>query len=133
MPKPPPLKLRVLDDLFAICQLDREQAVPEWVQSSPFYSVSHTDRELSIICSEDCLPAGIRAEKGWRCLRIADPYPLDFSLIGILASLLGPLAAAGIPILAVSTYDTDYVLIEDEQLNAALRVLEQHGFEIVQP
>lgn len=73
-------------------------------------------------------PAGVRCEGGWRVFKLQGPF--DFALAGILASVLGPLAAAGIPILAISTFDTDYVLVKEENAGAAARALEAAGHEL---
>jgi len=74
------------------------------------------------------VPADVLCEKGWRCLKVDGP--LDFSLTGILTSLAAPLSAAGISIFAISTYDTDYLLLKEEQLDSAIRTLQQYGHHI---
>ncbi len=80
---------------------------------------------MSIVCEESFVPEDVKSEMGWRCLRIEGP--LDFGLTGILLKIAEPLAQAGIPILAISTYDTDYVLVKDAALPDAARVLTKHG------
>jgi hypothetical protein len=87
--------------------------------------VTRTPDELSVVADEAAVPAGVRAERGWRALQVAGP--LDFNLTGILASLAYPLARAGISLFAVSTFDTDYVLIKEDKLHDALAALQAAG------
>ncbi len=119
------LSLSVLPQRFAICQLDPEYAIPDWLSQHSFWSVTRTDEELSIVLPEESVPPGWEAEKGWRCLKVLGP--LDFSLTGILASLSAPLAEAGISIFAISTYDTDYLLVREWDLDKARSVLSESG------
>jgi hypothetical protein len=122
------LQLGVLPALFAVCRLGPEEPVPQWATAGDFSSFSRTADELSIVCREDVVPAGVRCQRGWRCLRVAGP--LDFALVGVLASLLVPLAAAGISVFAVSTFDTDYLLIPDADLPRATEALQRAGHTI---
>jgi hypothetical protein len=87
--------------------------------------VTRTDEELSIVLPEDSVPMDWKAERGWRCLKVLGP--LDLGLVGILASLTSPLAEAGIPIFALSTYDTDYLLVHDADLARATGALSLSG------
>jgi hypothetical protein len=119
------LKMTVLPDLFAVCRLEGGSTIPEWATAGSFFSVTGSPEELSILCPEDRVPQDCKAERGWRGLRVEGP--LDFSLIGVLASLTAPLAARGISIFAVSTYDTDYLLVRSGQLEAAREVLREVG------
>ncbi|NLW62925.1 MAG: ACT domain-containing protein [Syntrophomonadaceae bacterium] len=123
-----PQKLSIMKDTLAICRLDKDALLPQWALRSSFFSCTRTDSELSIVCSQEDMPANILCEKGWRCLRVEGP--LDFSLTGILASLAAPLSAAGISIFAISTYDTDYLLVKEEQLGSAINTLRQYGHHI---
>ena len=115
-------------DALAICKLDKDAPPPQWAQRGSFFSCTRTHSELSIVCPQKDVPANIPNEKGWRCLKVEGP--LDFSLTGILASLVVPLAAAEICIFAISTYDTDYLLVKEEQLSSAILVLRQSGHHI---
>ncbi|OGV90953.1 amino acid-binding protein [Microgenomates group bacterium RIFCSPLOWO2_01_FULL_46_13] len=115
------LSLSVLPQKLAICRLDKDTQIPSWVEGDDFFSVTKTDDELSIVCSENLVPSDIKTEKDWRAFKVAGP--LDFSLTGILASLANPLAAVGISIFAVSTFDTDYLLVKSDKLDEAVRVL----------
>jgi uncharacterized protein len=88
---------------------------------SGFFSLTQTTDETSIVCREELIPDDCRHEKGFRLLKIEGP--LVFSLTGILSSLLSPLAAAGIAVFTISTYDTDYLLIKEDKLNEAISAL----------
>ena len=87
-----------------------------------------TDAELSVVCDEGAVPEGVRAERGWRALRLRGPIP--FEETGVLAGLLAPLAEAGVSIFALSTYDTDVVLVKDRQLAAAVGALRAAGMAV---
>jgi hypothetical protein len=119
------LALTVLPGRFAICRLAAEAATPAWAQRGSFVSVTRTADELSIVCPEVEPPAGVAAQGGWRCLRVDGP--LDLGLIGVLASIVEPLADARISVFAVSTYDTDHVLIRGELLASAVETLRSVG------
>ena len=122
------LSLTVLPETFAVCRLTPNDAVPAWATASSLFSITRTADELSIVAPESSTPAGVRAERGWRALKLAGP--IDFSLTGVLASSLDPLAAAGIGIFAISTFDTDYVLVRTESLETAIAVLRAAGHTV---
>ena len=121
-----PLTLTLLPDVYAICRLESSAAVPAWaLGATGFVSITRTGDELSIVCAEASVPDGVQSARGWRCLCVAGP--LDFALVGVLASLVAPLAAVGISIFAISTYDTDYLLIRQLDIAAALHELHVAG------
>jgi hypothetical protein len=93
-----------------------------------FFSVTRTPAELSAVCDVAALPSGVKAEAPWSMLAVRGP--LDFSITGVLAGLATPLAAAGISIFAISTYDTDYVLVRNDDLDRAVRALRDAGHNI---
>lgn len=115
------LSLQFLEHTYAICQLDLGAPIPTWALAGDFFSITRTAEELSVVCLEEAVPLEVCCEKGWRCLKVDGP--LDFSLSGILASLTAPLAAAGIPLFAVSTYNTDYILVKAKDVNRAKAML----------
>ncbi len=119
------MTLVLLPDVVAVCRLAANEAVPGWGVNGRFWSVTRTAVELSVVCAEALVPEGVRVERGWRVLKVVGP--LDFSLTGILASLAQPLADAGVPIFALSTFDTDYVLVKQEKVETAVSVLRQCG------
>ena len=119
------LYLKVIPGVFSIHRLAPDAAVPEAILASGFFSVTRTDEELSILCREDLPVDSPRREGGWACIKVAGP--LDFSLTGIMARLAGLLAGAGISLFAVSTFDTDYLLVRGDQLALAVEALESGG------
>ena len=119
---------------LAVCRLASDARIPVWALESGFFCVVRTRDELSIVCGEDVctedrLPDGTTAESGWLALKLEGPFP--FSMTGVLASFLQPLAEAQIPIFAISTFDTDYVLIKRENLEQAVAALGTAGHEKV--
>lgn len=124
----PALTLSLLPDTLAVCRLAPDAEVPAWAWTGEPASVTRTRDELSLVCREDAVPEGVRAESGWRCLKVQGP--LDFALTGIMAALTAPLAAAGISVFAVSTFDTDYLLVKAENLDRASVALRGAGHRV---
>jgi hypothetical protein len=122
------LNLAWLQGAFAVCRLTADAPLPTWATAGEFLSITRTAGELSIVCPEEAVPQGVQCERGWRCLRVAGP--LEFSLVGVLASLAVPLAEAGISIFVVSTFDTDYLLVKEEKQQQAAEVLRQAGHTV---
>jgi hypothetical protein len=122
------MHLSILNGTFAICRLLPGDPLPAWLPMGGFVSFTRTDEELSVVCSETVVPEGIRSERGWRILKVQGP--LDFSLTGILASLSGVLADANISLFAISTFDTDYLLVLEAQLEQAVAVLGRSGHSV---
>lgn len=122
------LTLILLPETFAVCRLAPDATIPPLPLSASLVSVTLTREELSLVVPEDATPEGAQIEGGWRALRVAGM--LDFALTGVLASLAAPLADAGISIFAISTYDTDYLLIPATNLTAALGALRAAGHSI---
>ncbi len=124
------LKLLVLPGGYAICRTPPTEGIPQVpVGSNEFWSLTQTSDELSLICPERHVPGDIRAEPGWRVLKLDGVFA--FTETGILASVLGPLGQAGIGILAISTFDTDYVMVKAERLANAIEVLQEAGHVVV--
>jgi hypothetical protein len=96
-----------------------------------FTSITRTADELSVVCSESAVPQGAECETGWRILKIEGP--LDFALTGILLSVAKPLADAGVSIFTVSTYDTDYVMVKEQDIDKAMRALTAAGHRVRTP
>lgn len=120
-----PLTFSVLEETFAVSRLEPDAAVPAWALDGAFFTVSRTADELSVLCEARFVPGDVRSEGGWRALKLHGPF--DFALTGVLASFLAPLANARVGIFAVSTFDTDYVLVKDERLGDALSALQDAG------
>jgi hypothetical protein len=124
------MRLEVLPGEFTIVRLDASAALPGWIEpAAEFLSITRTRDELSTVCESSRVPADLPvetpAERGWRCMKVEGP--LDFSMTGVLASLAEPLARAGIPIFAISTFDTDYLLVKAVNVEAAIAALESAG------
>ena len=104
---------------YAVVRLAGDAAVPEWATRGDFTSITRTADELSIVCPMENLPRGIHSPHRWQCFQLQGPFP--FSQTGILLSFIAPLSGAGIPIFAISTFATDYVLIQHEFADLALQ------------
>jgi uncharacterized protein len=125
----PALKLKILPGRLAVCRLEAEAALPGDLFTQPFFSLTRSGEELSLVLPEDRAPVGAKVEPGWRALQVEGP--LDFSLTGILAGLAAPLARAQVSLFAISTYDTDILLVRADDLAKAVRILEENGYIIV--
>jgi hypothetical protein len=122
------LRLSVLEERFAVCRLGPGAEIPPWSTSAPFFCVTRTPDELSVVCPEERVPAGITCECGWRAFKLEGPF--DFGLVGVLASVVAPLVESEVGILAMATYDTDYVLVQESQLYHAMAALRERGHEV---
>lgn len=120
------LTLDLFHEKFVICRLSPSSSLPSWAFNGPFISITKTDEELSIITLDnEQVPQDIKCERQWRCFKLRGPFP--FTMTGVLLSILTPLAKAEVSILAVSTFDTDYVLVKEKHLTMAVDVLKQSG------
>jgi hypothetical protein len=124
----PILSMRLLPLRYAVVQLEADAALPAWWPSTGLRHASWAADELSLVCEETCVPAEVRSQRGWRALKLQGPFA--FELTGILLAVLQPLADAGVGIFALSTFNTDYVLVQDDALAAALAALRAHGHQI---
>jgi hypothetical protein len=116
------LKFRQLLGTYAIVRLAPDTPVPDWATNGEFTSITRTTEELSIVCPSENLPPVVESSHRWICLKLEGPFP--FSLTGVLLSFIEPLSSKGIPIFAISTYDTDYVLVQEEYAAATLQALD---------
>ena len=123
------LNLLLLKDKFSVCRLAPGEKAPAWAMSGgEFTSVTRTADELSVVCPEGAAPKGTKCESAWRLFKIEGP--LDFALTGILVAVGKPLADAGVSIFAVSTYDTDYVMVKEQNVEKAVRALAVAGHHV---
>lgn len=129
MPTPTDLPLYILPDRLAVCRLPVEAPFPDWARPGDLLALIRTRDELSITCPERFVPPEARAERGWRAIQVQGP--LEFVLTGVLASIAAPLALAGISIFALSTFDTDYVLVKEDALDRAVAALTGEGFLVL--
>src|SRR5246127_4639247 len=122
------LKFRRLAGPYTIVRLAPDAPVPAWATEGEFTSITRTPEELSIVCPAKNPPAEIDSPHHWMCLKLEGPFP--FSQTGVLLSFIEPLSSKGIPIFAISTYDTDYVLVQEEWAGAALTELQNAGHDL---
>ena len=125
----PTLTLSILPHRYAVCRLDPNGAIPPWaLLGDDFVSLTRTRDELSVVCMQENVPQSAQAERGWYCAKVEGRF--DFSLAGIHVSLAVPLADAGISILTVATYETDHLLIQEQDLERTIEVLEAAGHHV---
>ena len=122
------LILTLLEERLAVCRLDAAAEVPGWATGGSAFSVTRTAYKLSVVCPAEFVPAGVKCEKGWRAFELGGPF--EFSEVGILSAVATPLAEAGVGIFAVSTFDTDYVLVKEGWLDPATDALRARGNEV---
>jgi len=121
----PAFSCQVVKGRFGIYRMGPKEPIPTWALSARFFSITRTEQELSLVCEEDKVPPGINQESGWRCLRVVGPIP--FSMVGVIASLTAPLAKQGVSVFVVSTFDTDYLLVKENQFESAINTLKSEG------
>lgn len=133
VPKRALVPLVVLDNRLAICRFGPDQPLPSWAPKGKgeFFSATRTPQELSIIVAESRVPGDVKCERNWRLLMVQGP--LDFSLVGIIAGLSGTLADANVSIFALSTYDTDYLMVKQADLERAVAALREAGYTVSRP
>jgi hypothetical protein len=119
------MNLLMLPGIYSVCRLNPDEQEPDWKFGKAFRSITRTGSELSILCSSDLVPEEIEHEHGWRGIEVEGP--LAFSQVGVLAGLLQPLADAQIPVFVVSTFQTDYIFVKEQQLSDATKTLESTG------
>ena len=118
----------MLPQTFAICRLGPDETIPSWLLALGMWSATRTHDELSLVLPQDQVPAEWQAERGWRCLQVRGP--LDFGLIGVIASLTAVLAASDVAVFIVSTFDTDYVFVREGELSKAVHALRVRKYVI---
>ena len=122
------MQLYALDDLYAVVRLEPDADIPSWARSGHFWSVTRSDSELSVVCPQEQVPSDASAERGWCAFEVAGP--LDFSLTGVVASLVTPLADEDIPLFVVSTFETDYLLVREHDLRRSVAALTSAGHSV---
>lgn len=122
------LSLSLMPEILAVCRLAADAPLPFEALQGEFWAVTRTADELSVIIPEGYVPAGWQAEKGWRCLKVLGP--LEFDIVGVVSSISSVLAGADIPIFVISTYDTDYILINQNHIDRAVQALKEAGHSI---
>lgn len=117
------LTLSILPEKLGICHLAANSPIPSWATSGEFFSITRTDRELSIVYPQEKIPGGVLFEKDWRAFKVESIVD-GIHVVGIIASLSKPLAEGNINIFNISTYETNYILLEEKNLEKAKRVLD---------
>ena len=123
------LVLKQVFGSFAVCRFPVGTEMPHWFHPGGFASVTWTGEELSIVCDEAMVPEDVQCEREWSCLMLQGPFP--FHMTGVLLQVLQPLAAARIGIFAISTFDTDYVLVKQHDFEDARRALIEAGMTVL--
>jgi uncharacterized protein len=121
------LELRLLPDTFAVCRLDSGDE-SDLKAASGLFSVTRTADELSVVCPQEDAPAGAEVSPGWRALEVQGP--LDHTATGVLASIATPLAEADVALFPLATFDTDYVLVKQDDVGRAMDALTATGHRI---
>jgi hypothetical protein len=121
----------VLGGELSVARLDAGEPVPDWAEGGAISAVVRSPGELTVVCPSANVPGGVRRESGFRALVVKGP--LDFGMTGVISSLSAPLARAGVPIFVLSTFDTDYLLVQERQLEQVSHVLREAGHEVFTP
>ena len=124
------MKLTLFPARLAVCRLAPDAALPAW-PGGAFISITRTPYELSIVCDEASVPGDVLAERGWNAFQLEGPIPFDMT--GVAASLTVPLAANGISLFLISTYDTDWLLVKESVRDRAVAALRTAGFDLSVP
>jgi uncharacterized protein len=123
------MDLHPIPGRLAIARLNAAEGIPDWAQQvGPLVSITRDEDELSVVCPEEWVPDSVQRSAGWFCLKVTGP--LDLAAVGILAALVDPLRDKGISVFALSTYDTDCLLLPESQRNDAIRALEAAGHRV---
>jgi uncharacterized protein len=121
------LKFRRLPGQFAVSRLPAGAPIPAWALTGIFTSITRNEDELSVVCPAENVPADTKTQAGWICFKLEGPFA--FAQTGILASFINPLSGNNVPIFAISTFDTDYVLVPEEFSDAAVEFLQKAGHQ----
>jgi hypothetical protein len=123
------LTIQILPEQYAILHISSDENIPAWVLNGKYWSITRSESEISIVCQQDVVPTGFKGEFNWKVFKVHNP--LTFEMAGILASLANPLADAGISIFAISSYETDYLMLKEVNLEKAVEVLSKAGHIII--
>lgn len=124
------MRLRFLADNYSVCQLVSDEPIPDWINvknDGPIVAVLRTQEELTVVAPSHCVPTGIKSSDGWRCFRVVGE--MEFDIVGVIAGISKVLAESKIPIFSLSTYDTDYFLVANDNCELAQAALTESGYE----
>jgi hypothetical protein len=123
------MNFTLLSNRYAICKFAEGLPLPEWVYSSGFYSITRTKDELSVVAVQtDSVSEDIICSRDWRIFKVAGP--MDLSLVGIISEISGTLRNKDIPVFVISTFDTDYILVKQKDLDCAISALHEKGHNL---
>ena len=122
------LHLSILKERYGICALPNTAQIPEWALKASLVSITRTKKELTIVCRQDVIPSQCQRDLNWRCFRLDGTF--DLNQIGVISSISLPLAQNGISIYIISTYNTDYFLVEEEKVEQTISILSGCGHAI---
>ena len=122
------LVMTLFEKTFCVCRLNSKEEIPSWALKNEFYSITKTFEELSVVCVQENIPENVKCERDWRILKVEGP--LDFSIVGILSAISSILARVGVSIFAISTFDTDYILVKEKDIDEAVKALAEEGYDI---
>jgi uncharacterized protein len=120
--------LKILSHDLSVCKLTAN-GIPDWAAHSGFLNYAATGEEVSLVCESQYVPHEVKAEKNWKCITIDGI--LDFSLVGIIATITGILAQQNISVFVISTFDTDYILLRSDVLSQAVEALKTAGYHFI--
>lgn len=120
--------LRLLPGHYAVCRLPPAEGIPSWADGAGLSSITRTADELSIVCPLERVPTAVKHEAGWRAFQLVGPVP--FTTTGVVSALTAPLAAAGVGVFILSTFDTDYLLVKEANLAKAKASLVAAGWDV---
>lgn len=123
------LTMKLFTEKYSVCRLDKNTSIPSWAVRGDFFSITRTEDELSIVCLKVNVPSSVKCETDWKMLKVEGP--LDFSLVGILSSISSLMAKEKISIFALSTYDTDYILVKENDIEAAINALINNNYDVI--
>ncbi len=122
------LKLSLLKDKYGICTLPATTPIPDWALMQSLISITRTKEELTIVCRQDIIPSQCKCDLNWRCFKVDGTF--DLNQTGVISSISSPLADAGISIYVISTYNTDYFMVQEDKVNQTISVLSNSGHSI---
>lgn len=125
------LNLSVLKGTYGIAQLDPQSSIPPWASQGEFFSITRSTEELSVVCLASAIPESVRSDQGWRIFKIQGPFAFD--QVGILNAVTSVFAEKGIGLFAISTYDTDYILVKEDHLDHVIASLMDAGHQVIKP
>lgn len=127
----PAVSLTLLPNHLSVYRFDASTPLQDVGHLSGLWSITRTQKELSVVAQHNACPTADAEDPGWRCLYVNGPIP--FTLAGVVAGLTTAIAQQGLPVFVISTFDSDLLLLRGESLNQSLKALRDHGYLIQSP